>query len=270
MSNSTESQQGESVAPETNNGETPSGESWWGDFFRGLWLEVQRRTKSHELTVKEIDFLERAYDLPKGAKLVDAPCGVGRHSIELASRGYNVTGIDITEPFVEDARASSKEAGVQVDWRIGDMRKLPQDSFDVVTCLWGSFGYFEDDGNREHVAAAFAALKPGGQFLFDTHTTETLLPKIAEARAWRQVDDIMILEERRFDLEGSRTVTDWTLIRGDERFEDTTSIRLYSYREIVMMLRDAGFEVETVSGSLDGAPFTLGSSRLFIGARKPA
>lgn len=246
-------------------------ETWWGDFFRGLWLEVQRRTKTDELTVREIDFLERAHDIPKGSRLVDAPCGVGRHSIELASRGHQVTGIDITPPFVEDARQASARRGVEVDWQVGDMRALPPGgTFDVVTCLWGSFGYFDDAGNRAHVEAAFEALRPGGQFLFDTHTTETLLPKIAEPRAWRQVDDILVLEERRFDFEASRTVTDWTLIRGDERFEDTTSIRLYSYREILAMLTDAGFVVERTLGSLDGEPFGLGSSRLFVGARKPS
>lgn len=136
---------------------------WWEGFFSGLWLEVQRQFKSEEQTQAEADFIEKALALAPGAHVLDAPCGEGRIALTLAARGYQVTGVDITEPLLDDARRQAATRGLDVTWERRDMRDLPwEGAFDAVLCFWGSFGYFDDAGNIEHVQAVARALKPGG------------------------------------------------------------------------------------------------------------
>ena len=245
-----------------------SGEEWWSTFFSNLWLDVQRQVKSREQSDREAEFVERALDLERASSILDAPCGVGRLSIALARRGHHVHGIDLTEPFVEDARRAAASETLSLTFECRDMRDLPgEDRFDAAICWWGSFGYFDDEGNQDFLARAHRSLRPGGNLLIDTHVAETLLPVMSES-SWKRVDDIIVLEKRVFDPWQSRTETEWTFIRGQEQYTNHTSIRLYTLREMVAELRRAGFDNIQVYGSLDGGPFALGSKRAYFVATK--
>lgn len=241
--------------------------AWWSDFFNDLWIEVQRRSKSAEQSAREAAFICRALRLEKGARVLDVPCGVGRIAVELAALGHVVTGIDLTGDFIEDARRTAAGRGLDIQFMRGDMRELPaRPEFDAVVCWWGSFGYFEDAENAAFLRAAARCLKPGGRILIDTHVMETLLPGMRE-RAWRRIGDILVLEERRYDFESSRTLTDWTFIRDGSVYSNQTSIRLYSYGELTRMLADAGFDRFNAYGSIEEDPFQAGSDRLYLVAR---
>jgi cyclopropane fatty-acyl-phospholipid synthase-like methyltransferase len=142
-------------------------DEWWQTFFAGHWLDVQRVFKA-ERTTAEADFIERVLKLQPGAAVLDVPCGEGRLSVELASRGYRLTGVDITEALLADARRTAAERRLDVAWHRRDMRDLPwREDFDGAYCFWGSFGYFDDEGNRAFLEAVARALKPGGRFLMD-------------------------------------------------------------------------------------------------------
>lgn len=105
---------------------------WYKHFFHGVALDVWRRAVPPEQTREEADFLEKTLELAPGARLLDVPCGNGRHSVELASRGYRPTGVDIAAEFVREAQARAA-SGLQVEFLLGDMRHLPwQSEFDGV------------------------------------------------------------------------------------------------------------------------------------------
>ena len=95
---------------------------WWQTFFSGNWLDIQKTLRT-DRTEDEASFLERTLELTQGCKVLDAPCGNGRLSIPLAKRGYVITGVDITDVLVEEARASSQ--GMDVEIVKSDMRELP-------------------------------------------------------------------------------------------------------------------------------------------------
>src|ERR1700692_4602764 len=80
--------------------------NWFEDFFHGLALDLWRKAIPLERTIAEADFLTGALNCEAGAHLLDVPCGNGRLSFELAKRGYRVTGVDISEEFVDEARES--------------------------------------------------------------------------------------------------------------------------------------------------------------------
>jgi SAM-dependent methyltransferase len=244
-------------------------EEWWKDFFSDLWLDVQKSFKTDEETYAEVRFIERALHLAPRSRVLDVPCGVGRHSIELAKQGHHVTGVDITPPLLDDAREKAKEHGVEVRWDQRDMRDLPwKAEFDAAFCFWGSFGYFDDAGNRSFLDSVACGLKSGGRFLLDTHVAETLLPRLVDRRGWRRVGSTMVLEEKRYDHVSARTTTEWTLIQNGRMFRKSSYIRLYTFAELSKLLEKYGFTNFEAYGSLDSEPFRLGSPRLYLVSTK--
>lgn len=102
----------------------------------------------------------------------------------------------------------------------------------------------------------------------DTHITETLLSKLLQERGWKRVGSALVLEERHYDHVCSRTDTKWTLVQDGKMFEKSTSIRLYTYRELCQLLEQLGFASFKGYGSLSEEPFQLGSPRLYLVATK--
>jgi SAM-dependent methyltransferase len=101
-------------------------------------------------------------------RLLDLACGRGRHSINFANRGYRVTGVDLAPTAISRAKAKAALAGVDIDFRVGDMRVPLHETFDVVVNLFTSFGYFADEAENELPIAAMAQMvRPGGQIWID-------------------------------------------------------------------------------------------------------
>ena len=194
------------------------------------------------------------------------PCGGGRLSLELAAFGYQVTGIDQSPQLLDAAARSATERGLLVDWQQRDMRDLPGDGdFDGAICFWSSFGYFDEEGNAEFLRSVSRSLKPGARFIFDTPLIETRLAEVLdEPRVWQEVGDLLALEERGFDYETSRVESSWTFIRDGEREHRQLSMRLYTYRELVALLEQAGFGNHQAYGSVDFEPFEPGDRWLYL------
>jgi SAM-dependent methyltransferase len=243
-----------------------SADGWWESFFSGLCLDYVRHIRDEEQTRAEMGFIHGALGLPRRAKVLDVPCGAGRLALELAAWGYDVTGIDQSARLIEAARQEAEQRDLQVDFRHGDMRDLPEDGqYDGLVCLWNSFGYFDDAGNLDFLRAVFRSLKPGGRLALDTPLMETLLHGIVdEPRVWTEVGDLLALEERGFDHETGRLDSAWTFIRDGVREVRDMSIRLYTYRELVAMLEEAGFGEHQPYGSLEFEPFELGAPWLYL------
>src|SRR6185436_8721488 len=99
--------------------------NWFEDFFHGVTLELWRRAIPSEHTKAEAEFLIQVLNCKTDAHLLDVPCGNGRLSFELAKHGYRVTGVDIAEEFIDEARAAAPViAGSSVDFILGDMRTI--------------------------------------------------------------------------------------------------------------------------------------------------
>ena len=79
---------------------TSVADNWYEDFFQGINCELWEKAVSANWTNQEVDFLVAELDLKTRQSLLDIPCGFGRHSIELAKRGFNVTGVDISQTFI--------------------------------------------------------------------------------------------------------------------------------------------------------------------------
>src|SRR2546423_9734973 len=184
---------------------------WWRTWFGPRYLALYDETLT-ERTPLEIDRLEALLQLRPPQRILDLPCGQGRHAIELARRGYEVTGMDISPFLIQVARERAQAAGVQVRWLTGDMRQPTEDlKFDLILNLFTSFGYFaEDEDDRQVLAAAARMLAPGGRFVLEVINGERVMANFEE-RGWFTVGQTAVMGARRLDrrsqrMGGGRTV----------------------------------------------------------------
>ncbi len=219
-----------------------------------------------------MDFLVSALRLEQGARVLDTSCGVGGHCIELARRGYEATGIDFNGSALAIAANAAAAVGVKPRFVEMDIRQLQErEAYDAAFSFWTSFGYFSDEDNLD-VAYRFAdALKPGGRLLIDTRVTECLLPNFKEFR-WNWADEartVRVLEEARWDQVSGRVETTWSFVRDRGLVETaTSSLRVYSYKELHELLETAGFCGFQGFGTGTNKPFKMGARRLSIVAEK--
>ena len=240
---------------------------WWHDFFTQGFGPLQIAGARDELIAQDTDLVLKVLGLGPGNSVLDAPCGTGRISLELAARGLEVTGVDFNPDAVRTARSRADERGLTLDLRVEDIRNMAfRAEFDAVVCFWGSFGYFDEAGDLLFARGAARALAPGGKFLIETHSLESLLPRYAP-RTWSthtvEGSEVRILQERTFDLATGRLNEIWIFqSRGEERsFE--TSVKIYSYRDLCALLRQVGFQAFSAFDS-SGQPFTVGADRLCL------
>jgi ubiquinone/menaquinone biosynthesis C-methylase UbiE len=122
-------------------------------------------------TQQEIDFIEQEIESDKSKRILDIGCGTGRHAVELAKRGYTVTGVDLSESQLQRAREKAAEAGVAIQWEQGDARSLKfQNEYEVALNICeGGFALMEtDEMNFSILQGTARALKSGGKYIVTT------------------------------------------------------------------------------------------------------
>jgi len=243
---------------------------WWQTFFFGPWQEVQLAGYPEEQTRAEAAFILSALRLEPGARILDVPCGQGRHSIALAKAGFKTTGIDFNANAIEHARRMAAEQGADAEFVVADMRKFSwTHPFEGSFCFYGSFGYFNDEQNLRFASHVAESLRSGGRFLIDIQVAESLFPKFRQ-RDWqwvRQDPPLRILEERRWNLESGSVDSTWSFV-GESVTSCRIWMRIYTYRELCELLRAAGFSRFEAFETGTQRPFQLGSPRLALIAEK--
>jgi SAM-dependent methyltransferase len=244
---------------------------WYRHFFHGVALDFWREAVSPEQTLSEVAFLEQCLAGSSAARLLDVPCGNGRHTLALSQRGHRLSAVDLAEEFIREAKDRASGAGLDVEFRLGDMRQLAWESeFDGVFCFGNSFGYLDHSGTRAFLAAVARALKPGGRFVLESGAVaEALLPSL-KTRSWYQAGDIHLLIANRYDALAGRLDTEYTFIAAGKLETRSGSQQVYRVAEIRRLLAEVGLEVRALYQSTDRKPFELGSPRLILVAQKEA
>lgn len=242
---------------------------WWENFFQGMVADLWRVAVPEEHTRAEVDFLEKVFQLPPRSKILDVPCGHGRHTLELASRNYLMTGVDYSADLLDTARSEASKRQMEISWERRDMRSLPwQDEFDAAFCIGGSFAYFTDEGNAAFLRSVARALKPGGRFALDgTRIAEFILPRHRD-REWGPMGDYLFLEENHYDPAQGRMMTEYTIVHDGKIEKKSDSNRIYTFRELDRLLEDAGFGKREAFGSFEQEPYRFGSPMHYVVASK--
>ena len=235
---------------------------WWEDLFNDDFIRTMAKITDSDI-VREANFIEESLGCEAGATILDLACGTGRHAVELARRGYQVVGYDLSLAMLARASDEAQERKQKINFVQGDMREMTfEETFDGVFSWNTSFGYFEDEKNAQIVAKIHRSLKKGGQFLLDVVNRDSVIRQ-APSLAWFEGDGCICMDEMQIDFITSRMKVKRTLMMDDGRTKEIEySIRVYSLHELGKMLHDNGFRVAEVSGG-------TGTPGVFFGCEAP-
>lgn len=213
----------------------------------------------------------------KPKKWLDIACGEGSLAVSMAERGYQMIGIDQSPKMIDLAKKRAANMGVQVDFRVEDMRSLPfEDTFDLVTCFFDSLNYMLTVGDlQDAFKGAYRALHAEGFFIFDMNTVYGLAVDWMRQETYIQneTDDFLELHQQTFDYENLVASMHVTVFQKEgahwTRFDETHRERGYPIADIQFLLNEAGFEIVGMYGSLSKrSPVQTTSSRVWFTARK--
>ena len=243
---------------------------WWESYFDAQYLLEYEPIFSPARDRSDVSRLIEILGLPAGERLLDVPCGQGRHAHLLAESGFDVTGLDYSKHLLAVARARGTATNLRyVD---GDMRALPArwtNRFAAVLNLFTSFGFFMDPADDVKVIREFArVLRPDGVLVWHGGSRDGVMAKFLSRDWWKSEDGTMIAHERTFDpLSGVLTIrSHWSGKRtsGDREHR----IRLYTASRLAEICRSAGLIVEEAFDGWSSAPLSRRSSEMVLVARK--
>ena len=249
-----------------------------GDDVKRPWFETIFDERYPELFAplegnaeEEVDDIVRLLGLPAGAAVEDLGCGRGRHAIPLAQRGYEVTGVDLSDKMLRLARIRSEKDGVRVEWVRGDMRTFCRPgAFDACLSLFTSFGFFSDRENQAVLDNVGRSLKAGGRLLLDLRNAGKGLARLDDLDETRELASGTLKMSIRYDRATRRARARHVLTRRDGiRIASAFDVRIYSGDELSGMLERAGMRVADIFGSLAGGPFDDTSARMVVLAVRP-
>lgn len=209
----------------------------------------------NELAIKEANFIIKQLKLVEGSKLLDVPCGTGRHSAVFSEAGIDVTGLDINPNLLKIAKRYAKDA----TFELADMSNLKRyrHRFDVAVNLFSSFGYFENDAaNKKVLKEIYSTLNPGGTFVLHLIDRDWLMT-VYQPSGWRQEGDELIIEARKFDSKSNYNEEQKVIVnqRSGKARTFYHRMRLYNKNEMVALLKEVGFKHVKVFGDNDGGKF---------------
>ncbi len=230
---------------------------WYELLFENYGLKYDQECFVHG-TTGECDFFEKELDFDKSRRIIDIACGTGRHSIEMAKRGYNITGIDLSDSLLQRAREKAAHQNLEVTFLKRDARNLPfKDEFDLALMICeGAFPLMEtDEMNYEILLSASKALKTPGKLIFTTlNGLFPLFHSLKEFHESTTEEGNATYANHSFDL---MTFRDHNITYAEDdsgkKIELHCNERYYVPPEITWLLKSAGFRKVDIYGAKLGA-----------------
>ncbi|MBN1436066.1 MAG: class I SAM-dependent methyltransferase [Sedimentisphaerales bacterium] len=245
--------------------------AWYENFFDEWYLKYWVQPITAERTNREVDAIIRYLELTPQSQVLDLCCGQGRHSLELARRGFQVVGYDLSDTLLDHSRSVAQAEGLNVEFVKGDMRELPYtDQFDGIFNFYTAFGYFEHDHENQAVLDVIGcALKPKGRFLLDYPCLEGRMPNWKTQEYFEYDDGTIMLHEMLHDTFNQTIKNNVLYITKDNhRHRTGFTLRHYYGRELRQCLANAGMNFLAAYGDLDGNPLTNRDTRVLVLAQK--
>mgnify|MGYP001771450140 FL=1 len=240
-------------------------ESYWQN-FGPVMFDSQRWAEAPGIAESVI----KIAGLTKGSSVLDAGCGPGRISVELAAKGLDVTGVDIIQSELDAAKDSADAEGVKLDLINCDLRSFKsQKKFDCAINLYTSFGYCDTIEEDFQILKNIAdSLRDNGFFILECTSRETAILYFTDGE-WFERSGLTVLTQ--FSVEGAweGLRSKWTIINRDgQRIEHEFVQRLYSAIELKRMMIRAGFNSVEIYGNYDFSPYNEHAKTMVIVAKK--
>lgn len=260
-----------SFTPETMTGTNPEDKQWfekesfWQN-FGPVMFDTQRWAEAPDVAESVI----KIAGLTKGCSVLDAGCGPGRITVELAARELDVTGVDLIQSELDAAKESAEAEGVKVELIKADLRTFTSEKkFDCAINLYTSFGYCKTiEEDLQILKRINESLKDNGFFILECTSRETAIMYFTEGE-WFERSGLTVLTQ--FSVEGAweGLRSKWTIInKQGQRIEHEFVQRLYSAVELKRMLLAVGFKTCEIYGDFNFAPYNEHARTMVIVAKK--
>ncbi len=229
-------------------------ENWFKEWFSSNeYLSVYQH-RDEEDAEKLLELILSRIDLTNDSWILDAACGAGRHSLYLASKGFNVVGFDLSKNLLAEAKRKAQNNFLNIGLFCADFRNVVlQKKFDLILNLFTSFGYFLTDAeNFSFAKSAYSLLNHRGIYLLDYFNANYLIRNLI-SETIREHDGKKIIERRKF--ENNRVVKEITIVNGGEENFYIESVQLYSKEEIITEFERIGFKVNEILGDYNGSKY---------------
>ena len=205
-------------------------------------------------------------------RVLDMNCGIGRHDVEMAKKGIEVLGTDISPRFIEVAAEKAEKAGFsnRVRFKEADMRQIAaalkgEKTVDGIINLWTAFGFYDDETNDDILRQCRELVKPGGFFAMDIINRDWLVRNM-QPRSFAHIGDVLILEERTLNMNDSRMYNTWTYLKKTAENNYTLlkevklDHRVWSLHELITMFARTGWKYKAAfSGPVTGPDLGAGT-----------
>lgn len=238
----------------------------WQQFYDQNWLQVYPSFFSDEQTINDVDLIIDLASLEKKDNILDLCCGYGRHTIELAKRGYQVVGLDYSQPFLQQARQEAAVLKLKIAFLQKDIVDFDEEEkFDVVLMIYPAVFYFNKAKVKKIFAKIGKSLKPGGRLLIKTVNAEEYKERFIKEGQQDKKDNLYKIEEN-FEVKGikvfqSRLINIKTqqeriklVLSTKEKKKETRNFvfNFYNKDQLEAILSDIGFVMEEYIEAKDG------------------
>jgi SAM-dependent methyltransferase len=261
-----------------------SGRHWTEDLFVGhdeIFLRIHEHGwAAGQEQARDLGAVLDRFGVRGGGRILDVPCGIGRHATRLAKMGYHVLGLDLSPAYIRRAQELAEGEGVsdRARFRVGDMRALgsavPEGErpFDAALNLWTSLGYYGEETDLAVLGGYRDLVRPGGLFLLYVVNRDWVVRHF-DPQGFEAFGDLIHIEDRHLDLDASWMRNRWRFFRRKgEDLEGVATIalehRIYSLHELRSLLERAGWHIEGTFGGYKMEPATFDSPSLLVVGRK--
>jgi SAM-dependent methyltransferase len=239
-------------------------ESFWDEFAPFMFDETRWM-----LADLEVERIQALTGISPPARVLDLCCGVGRHSLAFARRGFAVTAVDMISSYLEAAEESAKAANLTIEFIKADARKFERcESFDLCVNLGASFGYSANKrGDAQMLRHAYENLAPAGAFVLETMGKETVARLFKQSETFTR-DGWEVSARYRILGDWEKLDNHWRAQKDHIVYERNFAIRLYSGTEIKKAVSKAGFGEVVLYGDLDGRNYDQDAEMQVVLARR--
>jgi len=246
---------------------------WWSTYFDAHYLQEYEPLFSERDSRRQVRRLLEVLSLPVAARVLDVPCGQGRHARLLAEAGYRVDALDYSAALLRVARAHPPRGGAgPLRYHRGDMRHLPErwtGRFDALVNLFTSFGFFRHPADDARVAGEFArVLAPGGVLVWHGGSRDGVMARFVARDWWHTSDGTLVAHERRFDPVAGILTVDATWRGPAGSGARQYRLRLYTATRLAELFAQHGLIVEEAYSGWTPRPLTRRAGEMLLVARK--
>lgn len=247
-------------------------DNWYEDFFQGINCELWEKAIPPDVTKLEVDFLISELNLQKGQQILDILCGFGRHAIELAKRGFNITGIDISQTFVQGLTEKINSEKLNIKAIQADILAVQlNEKFSGAVCLGNSFGYFNFDRMKLFVEKVAASLETEAKFIINSGMiAESLLPNFSSYAKNKlyTVGNITMDVTNIYNAEDSYMISNLLYTKEGKTEEHSFKHYVFTLGEVKRLLKLYGLSTIATYSSTSKTEYELGDQQVYIVAKK--